>query len=61
MRHDSGEGRIVATFYDLRSEIWSASPVAQSIEIGLEAVESLNYLQTRIQIHFKGPSKKMIM
>ena len=28
MRHDSGEGRIVATFYDLRSEIWSASPVA---------------------------------
>ena len=42
MRHDKvGEGEIVATFYDLHSEIWSASPAAQSIKIGLEAVESL--------------------
>ena len=29
MRHDKvGEGEIVATFYDLHSEIWSASPAA---------------------------------
>ena len=36
----SGGGRTVATFYDLCSEIWSGSPVTESIQAGLEDVES---------------------
>ena len=37
----SGEGRIVATFYDFCSEIWSRSPATEFIQAGLETVESL--------------------
>ena len=37
----SGGGRIVATFYDLCSEIWSGSLATESIQAGLETVESL--------------------
>ena len=37
----SGGGRIVATFYDLCSEIWSWSTVTESIQAGLETEESL--------------------
>ena len=40
----SGGGRIVATFYDLCSEIWSGSSSAESIWAGLESVESLKVL-----------------
>ena len=36
----SGGGRIVATFYDRYSEIWSGSPATESIQAGLETVES---------------------
>ena len=31
----SGGGRIVATFYNLCSEIWSGSPTTESIQAGL--------------------------
>ena len=37
----SGGGRIVATFYDLCSEIRSGSPATESIHAGLETVECL--------------------
>ena len=37
----SGGGRIVATFYKLCCEIWSGSPATESIQAGLETVESL--------------------
>ena len=37
----SGGGRIVATFYDLCSEIWSESPATKSLQARLETVESL--------------------
>ena len=40
-RRQSGGGRIVATFYDLYSEMWSGSPATGSIQAGLETVESL--------------------
>ena len=33
-------GRIVATFYDLCSEIWSGSPATESIQAGLEMVKT---------------------
>ena len=36
-----GGVRIVAIFYDLCSDIWSESPVTDSIQDGLETVESL--------------------
>ena len=37
----SGGGRIVATFYDLCSETWNGSSAVESIQAGLETVESL--------------------
>ena len=37
----SGGSRIVATFYDLCSEIWSGSPAMESIQAGLKTVERL--------------------
>ena len=40
----SGGGRIIATFYDLCSEIWSGSPATEPIQAGLETVESLKHL-----------------
>ena len=33
----SGGGRVVVTFYDLRSEIWSGSPATGSMEQGFES------------------------
>ena len=36
-----GGSRIVATFCDLCSEIWSGSPATEFIQAGLEIVESL--------------------
>ena len=41
----SGEGRIVATFYDLCSKKWSDSPGTESVQAGLETVESLKALK----------------
>ena len=32
----SGSGRVVATFYDLCSQIWSGSPAAESINGGMD-------------------------
>ena len=40
----SGGGRIVATFYDLDSEICSASLATESVQAGLETVDSLKTL-----------------
>ena len=40
----SGGGRIVATFYDLYSEICSASLATESVQAGLETVDSLKTL-----------------
>ena len=37
----NGADRIVATFYDLYSEIWSGSPATEYIQAGLETVKSL--------------------
>ena len=39
--HQSGGGRIVATFYGLCSEIWSWSTATESSQAGLETEESL--------------------
>ena len=40
----SGGGRIVATFYDLYSEICSASLATESVQAGLETVDSFKTL-----------------
>ena len=36
----SGAGRVVATFYDLCSQIWSGSPATESISRGTDTVKN---------------------
>ena len=36
----SGDGRVVATFYDLCSQIWSGSPVTESISGGIDTAKN---------------------
>ena len=57
----SGGGRIVATFYDLCSEIWSWSTVTESIQAGLETEESLKAPADEDIDPIEGGPKKITM
>ena len=57
----SGGGRIVATFYDLCSEIWSWSTATESIQAGLETEESLKAPADEDIDPIEGVPKKITM
>ena len=57
----SGGGRVVATFYGLCSQIWSGSPVTESISGGIDTVKnnvSTNFSHTTDDASLRNSEEK---